>query len=189
MIEALILIDIQQGFDDPFWGQRNNPEAEENAAMLLENWRARRAPILHVRHMSDTPTSPLFPGQPGNNFKDIVAPIAGEQIIEKSVNSAFIGTDLLSRLRDAKITDLVICGISTPHCVSTTSRMAANLGFNVRLAEDACAAFTSGGDMSWKEGATTPDPQIIHDMAVSNLHGEFLTAQQTQTVLSSRANG
>lgn len=181
MSAALILIDIQTGFNNPIWGERNNLDAETNAAKLLVHWRANDWPIFHIRHISVEPNSPLS-GE-GTAFKPEVAPFAGEAILEKSVNSAFINTDLETRLRDAKITDLVICGLTTPHCVSTTTRMAANLGFSAKLVADACASFTSNANMSWKNGATPLDAQTIHDTALAHLHGEFATVVQTAEVL------
>jgi len=181
MRRALILIDIQKGFDSPYWGARNNPNAEENAARLLAHWRTQDGPRFHIRHLSTTANSPLLAGQSGADFKSEVQPIAGEPVIEKSVNSAFIGTDLEARLHAGGLTDLVICGLTTPHCVSTTSRMAANLGFNVTLAHDACAAFTSNADMSW-QGGPPLTAQQIHDTAIAHLHGEFVTAKTTDTI-------
>ena len=183
MADTLILIDIQVGFDSPVWGKRNNMNAETNAARLLNHWRAQGWPVIHVCHSSETPESPLAPGLSGHAFKPEVTPLPGETIIEKSVNSAFIGTDLLNRLQKSGAIKLVICGLTTPHCVSTTSRMAANYGFEVMLVEDACAAFSSNADMSWKLGAAQLDPQLVHDSAVAHLHGEFVTALQTVSFL------
>ena len=168
---ALILIDIQTGFDAPDWGERNNPGAEVAAGTLLDAWRQRGAPVFHIRHVSVEPGSPLV--GPGPEFKREVAPNPGEPVLEKQLNSAFIGTDLEARLRGAEIEDVVICGLTTPHCVSTTVRMAANLGFHVSVAHDACAAFTSNVDLSWQAAATRPDAEAIHRAALSHLHGEF----------------
>lgn len=179
---ALILIDIQRGFDRPVWGTRNNPDAEMNAARLLGHWRAQDWPLFHVRHLSTTSGSPLEAGQTGADFKPETQPQGNEPIIEKTVNSAFIGTDLEAQLRTGNITDLVICGLTTPHCVSTTARMAANLGFSVTLAHDACAAFTSNADMSWQD-APTLTAQQIHDTAIAHLHGEFVTANTTDAII------
>ncbi len=96
---TLIIIDVQQGFDEPVWGQRNNPQAEENIARLLAAWRRTQRPIIHVQHLSGEPDSTLRPNHPGSAIKPIVQPLPGEPVIQKSVNSAFIGTDLEARLR------------------------------------------------------------------------------------------
>lgn len=72
-------------------------------------------------------------------------PIDGEIIIKKNVNSAFIGTDLKERLDNEKITKLVIVGLTTDHCVSTTTRMAGNYGFDTFIVSDPTAAFNKKG--------------------------------------------
>ena len=123
---ALILIDIQKGFENlEYWGEeRNNPDAENNAGEILEIWRKNQLPIFHIKHCSSSPTSLLNESNEGNEFKEIVKPISGETIIKKNVNSAFIGTNLKEQLDNNKITKLVIVGLTTDHCVSTTTRMA-----------------------------------------------------------------
>lgn len=144
---ALILIDIQKGFQHiEYWGgQRNNPDAEENAGKLLKLWRENDLPIFHIKHCSSNPASPLNETKEGNEFNDLVTPIGNEPVIKKNVNSAFIGTDLQERLINSKITKLVIAGLTTDHCVSTTTRMAGNLGFDTYLVSDATAAFNKKG--------------------------------------------
>jgi hypothetical protein len=69
---ALIVIDVQRGFDDPSWGPRDNPECERNVARLIEHWRANSDPLVFVRHDGDDPGSTLAPGEPGNAFKDVI---------------------------------------------------------------------------------------------------------------------
>ena len=113
---ALLLIDLQKAIDDPRWAQdgpRNNPEAEANVARLLAAWRKAGRPIFHVRHDSTEPQSAYRPGQPGNAFKPEALPLPGEPIVAKRTNSAFIGTDLESRLRGAGIEGLVVAGVIT----------------------------------------------------------------------------
>src|SRR5262245_14007435 len=108
---ALIVIDVQRAIDHPSWGVRNNPQAEANIAALLKAWRATRRPIYHVRHDSVEPQSTYRPGQPGHDFKPEAQPLAGETIIAKRTNSAFIGTDLEARLRAANQQVVVIVGV------------------------------------------------------------------------------
>ncbi|MBF9043632.1 isochorismatase family protein [Rhodobacterales bacterium HKCCE4037] len=182
MASALILIDVQTGFDNPVWGARNNQQAEANAARLLVEWRKWAAPICHIRHVSREAGSPL--SGDGTAFKPEVTPQEHEPIFEKQVNSAFIGTELEDHLTHSSIADLVICGLTTPHCVSTTTRMAANLGFAVRLAHDACAAFATNASTDWGDGLQAMDAQMIHDSAISHLHGEFCTALSTDAILN-----
>src|SRR5205814_3913201 len=82
---ALILIDIQKGFEDiEYWGgQRNNPDAELRASELLRVWRDNGLPVFHVQHCSTIPTSPLHETHAGNQFNDLVAPTDREPIIKK----------------------------------------------------------------------------------------------------------
>lgn len=183
MLGALILIDIQEGFDDPFWGTRNNLNAEANAARLLNHWRAHSASVFHIQHLSTTPGSPLNPDGGLVALKSMVSPREGEPVLTKDVNSAFIGTNLEKALRKQKIKKVTICGLTTPHCVSTTTRMAANLGFEVTLIHDACAAFTGNADHSWRDGsALTADE--IHISALDQLNGEFARVRATDQVLA-----
>lgn len=167
---ALVLIDIQVGFDDPVWGDRNNPLAEEKAGELLAHWRSCGRPVVHIRHVSAEAGSPLVGA--GAAFKPEVTPLPEEVVFEKSVNSGFIGTGLQAHLEAINANELTICGLTTPHCVSTTTRMAANLGFTVNLVEDACAAFTSNADTSFDEGPAF-SAEEIHRTALAHLHGEF----------------
>ncbi|MCF0050665.1 cysteine hydrolase [Dyadobacter sp. LJ53] len=132
LLPALILIDIQKGFEDEaYWGgSRNNPDAEENAKRLLDYWRFNQLPLFHIQHISANPDSKLSINSPGHDFKNIVKPLPGEIIIQKSVNSAFIGTDLKEQLDELGVKTLVIAGLTTDHCVSTTTRMAGNYGYD-----------------------------------------------------------
>lgn len=167
---ALILVDIQKGFDDiEYWGgQRNNPDAEDNASALLNLWRERDLPVFHIKHCSTDLLSPLHESNPGNEFKDLVKPIQDEPVIKKNVNSAFIGTDLKEQLNHLKIEKLVIVGLTTDHCISTTARMAGNLGFDTCIVADATATFNKKG----LDGQTFP-AELIHQTALASLNNEF----------------
>ncbi len=178
---ALLLIDIQKAFDDiAYWGaNRNNQDAEVNAAKLLTFWRENRLPIFHVKHCSSNPNSPLSEGNIGNEFKDIVAPLEDEVCIKKSVNSAFIGTNLKQELDDISIKQLVIVGLTTDHCVSTTTRMAGNYGYETFLVSDATATFDKKGVDGQFFSA-----QLIHETALASLHNEFATVLNTDAIIN-----
>ena len=179
---ALIMVDIQKAFDDiEYWGgQRNNPDAEKNAGELLKLWRRHELPVFHVQHCSSNPGSLLHESKEGNEFKDLVKPIDNEPIIKKNVNSAFIGTSLEAQLRDLMITQLVIVGLTTDHCVSTTTRMAGNLGFDTFLVADATATFNKKG----LEGQNF-SAELIHETALASLNVEFATIVTTGYILTS----
>ena len=176
---TLLIVDVQQGFDDLAHGPRSNPSAEENAAKLLAACRHGGRPIVHVRHLSREPDSPLRAGLPGAEFKEMVRPRDGEPLVTKHVNSAFIGTDLETRLRLRDVSTLVIVGLTTDHCVSTTARMAANLGFATVVVADATATFARTGWDGRRYSAET-----IHDTALASLSGEFATVLRTTQLLA-----
>ncbi len=178
---ALILVDIQKGLDEPgYYGtERNNPDAENNAGILLRFWRENELPVFHIKHCSTTAGSPLAEGNRGNEIKDIVAPEQGEPVMKKNVNSAFIGTDLKQQLDNRKIKKVVIAGLTTEHCVSTTVRMAGNLGLDTYLVADATAAFDKKG----VNGEYYP-AQLVHDVMLATLHNEFATVVDTDRLIA-----
>ncbi|WP_435196603.1 cysteine hydrolase family protein [Natronomonas sp. EA1] len=178
MTTGLVLIDVQTGFDDPAWGTRNNPDAEAAIAALLAGFRAAGAPVFHVRHASTEEGSPLRPDGPGFAFKPEGEPEAGEPTFEKSVNSGFIGTGLEDALRNAGVERVVVCGFTTDHCVSTTTRMAENLGFEVAIVRDATATF--GRELDGE----AIDAETNHRVALAQLQGEFAEVVTVADVLA-----
>ncbi len=166
---ALLLIDIQQGFTSSYWGRRNNPMAEKTIQKLLKFCRKLNLPIFHIQHVSKNPHSPLRPNQPGVKFMNFIKPRKNEIIIQKNVNSAFIGTDLNDLLILKNISELIIVGFTSDHCVSTSARMASNLGYKVLLIEDACIAFDRERDGEIYQA------ELVHQVSLASLHSEFST--------------
>jgi len=175
---TLIVIDVQKGFEDPRWGRRNNPQAESNIGRILAAWRSAHMPVIHAQHCSREPDSPLRPGFAGNQIKEIASPLPEEPVLKKNVNSAFIGTDLESRLRNNQVEKVVMVGITTDHCVSTTARMAANLGFVTFVVSDATATF----DRIGPDGRNYKADEI-HAANLASLHNEFATVIDTEALL------
>ena len=177
---ALIIIDFQKGFDEEdYWGgNRNNPDAEKRIVEILNIWREKGLPVFHVMHSSTEPQSRLHPSHPGFEMKDEIKPKGSEPVIVKNVNSAFIGTDLKERLDQKGITELVIVGLTTNHCVSTTTRMAGNFGYDVKLISDATATFDRIGINGEKF-----DSEIIHQTALASLNDEFAQVIETKYLL------
>lgn len=179
---ALLVIDMQVGFDDPAWGPRNNPSLEANVRRLLDDWRRRSAPVVHVHHASPAPDGRMRLGQSGHAPKPETRPLPAEPVFLKSVNSGFIGTGLEAHLLEQGIDSLVLVGLTTNHCVSTTARMGANLGFRVRVVADATAAFAS----THIDGRPRSADEV-HDAALSDLNGEFATVTDTRALLAALA--
>lgn len=177
---TLLLIDIQKGFlqEDVWGGHRNNKDAEIICQKLLNYWREYALPIIHIQHASTNPQSPLHPSQKGFEFQDDVQPISDELVITKNVNSAFIGTDLKDVLDDQNVSTLVIIGLTTDHCVSTTTRMAGNYGYEVFLVSDATATFDKKGQ---KGNVFAAD--LIHDTALASLNDEFASVIKSDELL------
>jgi len=149
-------------------------------ARLLEAWRARGWPVIHVRHASRDPHSTYRPGQDGFDFKTEVTPLPDERIIEKQTNSAFIGTTLEQELRAAGITRLVIAGVITNNSVEATVRMAGNLGFDTTVVADATATFgRCDYDGNWRNAAE------VHAMSLANMDGEYATVVTTAELIAS----
>ena len=177
---ALLVVDVQQGFDDAVWGTRNNPNLEANVFRIIQHWRSLGRAVLPAQHCSVEPDSPLRPERLGCRFKEQALPLDGEAIYRKTVNSAFIGTSLEEDLKNKNIQRLVVVGMTTNHCVSTTVRMAGNLGFETYVVSDATATFNRIGP-----DGTEYSADQIHDVSLASLHGEFATVVDTNFVVAS----
>lgn len=173
---ALVVVDAQIGVNElRHWGgptgRRNNPACEANIAALLKAWRVRELPVAFTQHDSRQAVSPLKVGQPGGAFLEGLGPVGNELVVRKDVNSAFVGTALELELRRRNITRLVVVGYFTNFCVETTVRMAGNLGFDTYLGHDCCST-SNRIDINGVDHA----PELVHDISVASMHGEFCTA-------------
>ncbi|TLD29170.1 hypothetical protein PspLS_04211 [Pyricularia sp. CBS 133598] len=214
---AILLIDIQEGFKHPtHWGEsRSTPSFEGNVEAILSAARAYNArreetnhataagstaghhavQIIHIHHHSLSPTSALHPSHiiagsstPSVAANPCAAPQPSEAVLVKHHNSSFVGTDLEARLRSAGVRQLVVLGLTTDHCVSTTTRFAANLQVlgdeggpdgngegvhGVVLVRDATATFSKGGF----------DAETVHAVSLASLDGEFAQVVEARDVL------
>lgn len=175
---VLLVIDVQQAFNDPAWGERNNPEAELNIAALLREWRSTNRPVIHIRHLNEVSGYRFSPDAPGYEAKAEAKEAGSEPVLTKTVNSSFIGTDLETRLLQFPEAHVVVVGLTTDHCVSTTVRMGSNLGFPFTVVSDATATFERTGfdGRHWTA-------QEMHDSALASLNNEFATVSTTKDVL------
>ena len=176
---ALLIVDLQKAFDDPFWSGRNNPQAEAVTARLLAAWRDSGRPVIHVQHLSNEPDSPYRPGQPGCDFKEEVQPQAGEVVVQKQTNNAFIETGLDALLKEKGIGTLVVAGVITNNSVEATVRMAGNLGYETYLVSDATATV----DTLDLDGRLWRADEV-QALSLANLDGEYATVIDSEALLA-----
>ncbi|WP_438352314.1 cysteine hydrolase family protein [Microbacterium sp. CJ88] len=183
MTRALIVIDMQRGFDDlDVWGPTANPECEANVAALLDAW---QGPVVIVRHDSVSPASPLHPDAAGNAFVDPVAAVQPDLLVSKNVNSAFYGDpDLHAWLQERGIGELVLCGIQTNMCVETTARMAGNLGYDTTVVLDATRTFDLVGEIPGVGTVTHTAAELMATTALVLQQGGFARIATTAEVLA-----
>ena len=189
---AFLLIDNQQGFSHPtHWGpSRSNPSYESNIVILLQAFRSQPDPkplIIHIQHLSTSSTSPLHPTSPGSALHVHSTPLPDEPVLTKRVNSAFIGTSLEKLLREHEIRRLYIAGLSTDHCVSTTTRMAGNLHVTDYIDADGKVvegdvALIGDATAAWKKPAGEWDAEVVHAVHLESLK-EFARVVRTEDVL------
>jgi nicotinamidase-related amidase len=177
---ALVVIDVQDAFDHPRWGRRNNPDADRNIADLVDAFGNAGRPVVLVQHTSGKPGSLFHPDNPGHALKGYLRATTPDLLVAKAVHSSFHGTpDLHGWLAASGVSRLVVSGITTNHCCETTARVAGDLGYDVLFALDATHTFDR----------TTPGGQVVtaDELArttATNLHGEFATVMTTQQVLA-----
>jgi nicotinamidase-related amidase len=152
--KALLIIDIQDFYFPGGKSELVEPtKAADNAALLLDNFRTRKLPVIHVRHNFE----------PGGKINDIVKPLSTEKIVSKDAVNCFVGTDLLEFLKTNKIDTLVICGMQTHMCVEAATRAASDYGFKCILIHDACAT------KDLKFGDKTIKSEDVHYSTLSTL--------------------
>ena len=178
MNQALLIIDIQ---NDYFPGGAmelvGSPAAGAKAGMLLQAFRQKQLPLVHIQHVSTRPGATFFlPNTRGVEIHESVAPQAGETVLQKNFPNSFRGTPLLEHLRKLQITQLVIAGMMTQMCVDSTTRAAADLGFQCLLAHDACAT------KSLSFGGATVPAENVQAAFLAALNGLFAKVQSTEEI-------
>jgi len=135
MVSALMIVDVQQGMFDPDNAVHRGEDVVARLGALLRRARVAGTPVFHIQH-DGGPGDTFARGAPGWAHHPLVAPIAGETVVEKRASSAFTGTDLHRRLQAAGIDRLVLCGMQTDLCVESTLRGAVSLGYRIVLVSD-----------------------------------------------------
>jgi nicotinamidase-related amidase len=170
MSTALLVIDMQQGMADRVASGRDhaNPEAEARIGDLLALFRDRGLPVIHVHHADPDPLSPFHDSQPGAVPIAGTGPANGETVLVKSASSAFSGTGLDALLKARGIGRIVVVGAVAAFCVTSTSRAASDLGYNVIVPSDAVMCF----DIAAQDGGRIPAAEVLR-LALSLLFEDF----------------
>jgi len=143
---ALLLVDIQNDYFPGGTMALDKPEeAAQNAARILQLFRDKQFPVIHIAHESIRPGATFFlPGSKGQEIHELVRPIAGETVITKNYPNSFLQTSLQATLDKLQINQLTIVGMMTHMCIDATCRAAKDLDFNCTLVHDATATRNLG---------------------------------------------
>jgi nicotinamidase-related amidase len=182
MKTALLVIDIQK---DYFPGGRHplvNPlDAAKKAYAILQCFREHGGHHIHIQHVSLKPDATFFiKGDDGCDIHDSVAHFVGEPIVYKHYPNSFRETNLLDMLKEWEIERVVITGMMTHMCVDATARAAADLGFKVIVAADACAT----RDLTYGDTAVPADHVHKAFLAALKSYGQVMKTDEVMALLS-----
>ncbi|MFZ3407739.1 cysteine hydrolase family protein [Vibrio chagasii] len=140
---ALLLIDFQNDYFPSYegakWALSETEKAAEKGAQLLETFRNKKRPIIHVRHEFPTNEAPFFlPHSDGAQIHSSVAPLQGEPVIVKQQINSFRDTELDKVLKEQGVERLIIVGAMSHMCIDAVTRAATDLGYECHVAHDAC---------------------------------------------------
>ena len=182
MKTALLVIDIQKDYFPGGKMELVNPlEAAQKAYVLLQCFREHKQKTVHVQHISLSPTATFFiSGDRGTDIHDSAAHFEGEPLVQKHYPNSFRETNLLDLLKGWGIERVIITGMMSHMCVDATARAAADFGFQIIVAEDACAT------RDLKFGDTVVPADHVHKafMAALKSYGQVMTAEQVVTHLA-----
>lgn len=176
---ALVIINAQNGLFDATQAGRNNSEAENNIAKILEQWRKTNRPVIHVKHISENPNSMFYRKSSGSEFLDSFTPLQNEFVVEKNKSSAFADTTLEDFLIKSEIQDLVLTGFTANECISTTAQDASLLSFTTFVAGDATATF----DLRDPAGKLIK-AEKVHKLTLTNIHNLYANVIDTESVIT-----
>jgi nicotinamidase-related amidase len=181
MKQALLVIDVQMALadEDATGTERSCREAEQNIAALLASFRSNEDFVVHIHHHGTDPDDPFHPDASGSAVQPVAAPIENEPVVIKTNSSGFIGTPLNDLLKEAGIEQVILCGATANHCVESTTRSAADFGYQPIYASDAV----------WTYGITGPDgvshsADQIHSVSMATLEGELASVIKTKDILA-----
>lgn len=185
MSRALLIIDIQRDyFPGGAFPLAEADHAADVARGLLDYFRSDGEPVFHMQHLWDDPEATYMrPGSLGVEIHDRVAPLAGENVVTKEHPNSFLDTNLEQLLRSAGVDKLVVGGMMSSTCVDATVRAASDLGFEVTVIHDACAAPNlefNGIDVS---------EELVHAAYMAALAEDYATVISSDEFLSNQESG
>jgi nicotinamidase-related amidase len=180
-----VIVDIQNDyFPGGAYPLVGTEAAAERAGELLAHFRESGEPVVHIQHVWDAPDATFMrPGTDGVEINEAVAPLADEPVLLKASPNSFLGTDLEQRIRNAAVDDVVVVGMMTSMCVDSTVRAAADLGFAVTVASDACAA----PDLEF--GGVRIAGDVVHAAFLAALGDSFATVTTVDELTAHAAAG
>ncbi|PQE03137.1 isochorismatase hydrolase protein [Rutstroemia sp. NJR-2017a BBW] len=172
----LLVVDLQQLIVDrppKTWGTRSTPNLTTTVPKILSAFRANNLPVIHVQHQSINPSHPLHASQTANVAPHpCAAPLEGEPVIVKLTGSAFVNTNLVEILENSggkEKNRLVIIGVDGAECINSTTRSAADLGWEVQVVPEACASYEVGDRRG--EGGEIIEAEVVHKVVMGILVG------------------
>jgi nicotinamidase-related amidase len=137
---ALLVIDVQDSFKaGPRWARRSSPKFEENIDWLVQAYRTAGLPVIFVLHTD--PDDGFATDSPYFKLMDFIDRQEEEPLLIKNTRNAFTSTNLQDLLWQKRVERLVITGIQTEQCCETTTRLAADLGYDVDFVTEATMTF------------------------------------------------
>ncbi|KRC49616.1 Isochorismatase [Leifsonia sp. Root227] len=182
MSRALVIVDIQNDyFPGGAYPLVGSVAAAERAASVLAAFREAGDPVVHIQHVWDAPDASFMrPGSAGVEIHPLVAPVGDEPVLRKAEPNAFVGTFLEETLRGIAPDQLVVLGMMSSMCVDSTVRAASEIGFDVTVVHDACAA----PDLEF--GGTTVPGDAVHAAFMAALSDSFATLVSADDLVGAR---
>lgn len=186
MKTALLVIDIQK---DYFPGGKyplvEPLTAAKKAYILLQCFREHGGHHVHIQHIALKPDAPFFvKSTTGSDIHGSAAHFEGEPIVYKHYPNSFRETNLLELLKEWGIERVVICGMMTHMCVDATARAAADFGFKIIVAEDACAT----RDLEYDDTVIPADHVHKAFLAALKSYGDVMKSAEIIALLSAEMN-
>ncbi|MGH6861784.1 MAG: cysteine hydrolase family protein [Phyllobacterium sp.] len=184
---ALLVIDFQNEYFSGKMPIPNGEKALTNARRLIERADADGMKVYHIQHVTPAGSPVFAEDSTSSKFHHDIQPAAHHSVVRKSSVSVFPTTDLDGQLKQAEIDTLIVAGLMTHACVAGAARDAVPLGYNVIVAEDACA--TRDLDMS---NGKAVSHDALHRAALASIDdtfGDILTTDQLLSLPLTHTSG